>query len=91
MRLIKNFMHNINDILLALVIVAVAAGIIFWRMDMILEYPKQMAARNAVYMQNDAYLEDDLDEAEDESAEEADEASGEDAEASEEEAEGAKG
>ncbi|MBR0380747.1 MAG: hypothetical protein IJH62_09405 [Mogibacterium sp.] len=43
MRLIKNFFHNINDVVLAIIIVAIAAGIIYWRMQVILDYPKQMA------------------------------------------------
>jgi predicted cobalt transporter CbtA len=51
MRLIKNFLHNINDIVLAIVIVALAAGIIYWRMQIILDYPKQLADQQAVYME----------------------------------------
>lgn len=43
MRLIKNFFHNINDVLLAVIIVAIASGIIYWRMQIILDYPKQLA------------------------------------------------
>lgn len=49
MRLIKNFLHNINDIVLAVIIVALAAGIIYWRMQIILDYPKQLADQQAVY------------------------------------------
>ena len=49
MRLIKNFLHNINDVVLAVVIVALAAGIIYWRMQIILDYPKQLADQQAVY------------------------------------------
>ena len=51
MRLIKNFLHNINDIVLAIVIVALAAGIIYWRMQIILDYPKQLADQQAVHME----------------------------------------
>ncbi|MBR7088670.1 MAG: hypothetical protein IKI38_04875 [Mogibacterium sp.] len=69
MRLIKNFLHNINDIVLAVVIVALAAGIIYWRLQIILDYPEQLANQQAVYME----------EAEDDSA--AEEAATEDAEA----------
>lgn len=36
----KNFFHNISDILLAILIVAVCAGIIFWRMQIIMKYPE---------------------------------------------------
>lgn len=48
MRLIKNFLHNINDIVLAIVIVALAAGIIYWRMQIILDYPKQLVDQQSV-------------------------------------------
>ena len=75
MRHIRNFIHNINDIVLALVIVAVAAGVIYWRMDIILDYPKQIAAQNAVYMQDD-----DVDGTEDADAEAADAEDGSEAE-----------
>ena len=49
MRVIKNFFHNINDILLALIIVVIAAGIIYWRMGIILDYPRQLAEQQVVY------------------------------------------
>ena len=49
MRLIKNFLHNINDIVLAVIIVVLAAGIIYWRMQSILDYPEQLADQQAVY------------------------------------------
>ena len=71
MRLIKNFLHNINDIVLAVIIVAVAAGIIYWRMQIILDYPKQLADQQAVYMEE---AEDDAAATEDAAAETADEA-----------------
>ncbi len=48
MRHIKNFIHNINDIVLAIVIVAIAAGIIFWRMQIILDYPKTIVQNQTV-------------------------------------------
>ena len=48
MRLIKNFFHNINDVVLAVIIVAVAAGVIYWRMQVILDYPKKMVEQQAV-------------------------------------------
>lgn len=65
MRHIKNFLHNINDVVLAVVIVALAAGIIYWRMQIILDYPKQLAEQQAVYNEEHAA------EAEAEAAEEA--------------------
>lgn len=48
MRHIKNFIHNINDIVLAIVIVAIAAVIIFWRMQIILDYPKTIVQNQTV-------------------------------------------
>ena len=71
MRTIKNFFHDINDILLAIIIVALATGIIYWRMGIILDYPKQLAAQQASYQQEEETAEiDDAEDAED--AEEAD-------------------
>ena len=48
MRHIKNFFHNITDVLLAIIIVAIAAGIIFWRMQVILDYPKTVVSNQTV-------------------------------------------
>ena len=48
MRLIKNFIHNINDVVLAILIVAAAAAIIFWRMQVILDYPKTVVESQVV-------------------------------------------
>lgn len=48
MRLIKNFIHNINDVVLAILIVAAAAAIIFWRMQVILDYPKTVVENQVV-------------------------------------------
>ena len=62
MRHIKNFIHNINDVVLAILIVAIAAGIIFWRMQIILDYPKTIVQDQTV-----------TEEAEEETAEEASE------------------
>lgn len=64
MRHIKNFIHNINDIVLAIVIVAIAAGIIFWRMQIILDYPKTI-------VQNQTVTEESSEEAKEEASEEA--------------------
>ena len=51
MRHIRNFFHNINDIVLAVIIVALAAGIIYWRMQIILDYPKELANERAEAIQ----------------------------------------
>lgn len=48
MRHIKNFIHNINDIVLAILIVAIAAGLIYWRMQVILDYPKTVISQQTV-------------------------------------------
>ena len=49
MRHIRNFLHNINDVVLAIIIVALAVGIIYWRIQIIMDYPKQLADEQAVY------------------------------------------
>ena len=54
MRHIRNFFHNINDILLARIIVVIAAGIIYWRMQIILDYPKELADQQTEYQQEQA-------------------------------------
>lgn len=44
MNKLKDILHNINDVLLAIVIIAAAAGIIWWRLNVILDYPKQLSS-----------------------------------------------
>lgn len=41
-RVMRNFFHNISDILLAILIVAICAGVIFWRMHIIMQYPEKV-------------------------------------------------
>jgi hypothetical protein len=48
MRHIRNFFHDINDIILAILIVVIAAGVIYWRMQIILDYPKTIVSNQAV-------------------------------------------
>ena len=87
MRLIKNFLHNINDIVLAVIIVALAAGIIYWRMQIILDYPKQLADQQAVYTEEAG---DEAETAEDAAAEQtAEDSAAEDAAAEQTEEESA--
>lgn len=43
----KDFFHNINDILLAVIIIALAAGIIYWRMNVIMDYPETLASQQS--------------------------------------------
>ena len=42
MEKIKDFFYNKNDILVALLILVIAAGIIFFRINAIMEYPKTL-------------------------------------------------
>ena len=42
MKKFKDFLYDKNDILIAVLILVVAASIIAWRMDVILQYPKQL-------------------------------------------------
>ena len=85
MRHIRNFLHNINDIVLAIVIVLIAAGIIYWRMQIILDYPKKLANEQATYEQEqdasaeEAAEETSSEEAQDEGSEPAEEAADEEA------------
>lgn len=46
MKGLKDFFYDKNDIFIALAILIIAAGIIAWRMDIIMEYPKTLAAEN---------------------------------------------
>lgn len=48
MRHIRNFFHNISDVLLAIIIVAIATIIIFWRLQVILDYPKTIIGNQIV-------------------------------------------
>ena len=43
MNRIKDFFHNVNDIILAIVIIAAAAGIIYWRVNIIMDYTESSA------------------------------------------------
>lgn len=48
MRGFKDFFHEANDIALAIVIVLLAAGLIGWRIRIILQYPSQLAKEATV-------------------------------------------
>ena len=43
---IRDFIYDINDIFVAIVILLAAAGIIFWRSTAIMAYPEYLAAKN---------------------------------------------
>ena len=47
MRKLKDFFYDKNDIIIVLIILAVAAFIIYTRIETIMEYPEELAARNA--------------------------------------------
>ncbi len=40
---IKDFLYNFNDALVVLLIVALAGGIVVWRVDEIMAYPEYLA------------------------------------------------
>ena len=42
MKKLKDFIYDKNDIIIAALILAAAALIIAWRMDVILQYPKEL-------------------------------------------------
>ena len=46
MNTIKNFIYNISDILVALLIIAAAVLIIGWRVDAIMQYPQELNAQH---------------------------------------------
>lgn len=46
MRKIKDFMYNCSDIFVTLIVLALAGGIIFWRLQVILAYSEYKAASN---------------------------------------------
>ncbi len=43
---IRDFIYDINDIFVAIIILAVAAGIIYWRSTSIMAYPAYLAEKN---------------------------------------------
>ncbi len=47
MKGIKDFFHDSNDILLAVIIILLAIGVIGWRIMVILDYPDKVAAEQA--------------------------------------------
>lgn len=46
MKHIKDFFYDKNDIFIALIILVLAAALIFWRMDVIMDYPQTLAESN---------------------------------------------
>ena len=52
MNKLKDFFYNKNDILIALIILAVAAFVILWRVDAILSYPETLVANAGTQVDN---------------------------------------
>ena len=58
---IRDFIYDINDIFIALLIVLIAAGIIVWRSSSILKYPEYLAQRQASSnTSNEAVIPEDI-------------------------------
>lgn len=47
MKNFKDLFHNSNDIIIALVIVMMAAGVIVWRFNVIMKYPQVLASQSS--------------------------------------------
>mgnify|MGYP001263515326 CR=1 FL=1 len=47
MKGLKDFLYNKNDILLAIAILVVAALLIYWRLNVIMDYPKEVARQTS--------------------------------------------
>ena len=47
MKNFKDLFHNTNDIIIALVIVMMAAGVIVWRFNVIMRYPQVLASKSS--------------------------------------------
>ena len=52
MNKIKDIIYNKSDIIIAILILAIAALIIFWRLGIILEYPKQLIGTLPLSLRN---------------------------------------
>lgn len=44
MKYIKDFFYNLSDLIIILLILGLAGGLIYWRVNVILDYPKVLAA-----------------------------------------------
>lgn len=66
MNKIKDIIYNKSDIIIAILILAIAALIIFWRLGIILEYPKQLIGTDEaseVLTEPDTTVQDDANDA----------------------------
>lgn len=53
MNKLKDIFYDKSDILVAIMILLVAAGIIFWRLNAIMDYPEKLAAENNSHIVTD--------------------------------------
>jgi len=58
MKKLKDFIYDKNDIIIAVLILAVAALVILWRLDIIMEYPKQLIGNDDPVIENPVDSED---------------------------------
>lgn len=61
MKGLKDFLYDKNDILIALIILVVAALLITWRMEVIMEYPQTLAEETGTQVTTDDTAVDDHD------------------------------
>lgn len=54
MEKIKDFFYNKNDILVAIIILAIAAAVIIFRIDAIMEYPKTLVEQQQQTVEENA-------------------------------------
>lgn len=47
MKKIKDLIYDFNDVFVALLIVVVAAGVLVWRINVVMDYPNQITSSNA--------------------------------------------
>ena len=47
MKNFKDLLHNTNDIIIAVIIVVMAAGLIVWRFNVIMKYPQVLASQSS--------------------------------------------
>ena len=57
---IRDFIYDINDIFVAIIIIAVAAGVIYWRSTNIMAYPDYLAQKNSTPSSNIDFSDIDL-------------------------------
>ncbi len=66
---IKDFFYNVNDLIVAILIIALASYIISWKIEDILSYPDQVAAQETDIASHVSEYEDDLAEPDSEDSE----------------------